>query len=402
MTDTIAGDSAPKRTTRQRVVRGVIVVAILVFVFGWLLPQFIDYELIWDALTNLTWQDLVVLSILSILRVPTEAMVYRAMLPGLSIRVGSEAYLSSNVAANVMPPGASSVVQYAYFRSAGFDNQSSTTGALGTFVFPQGARLALPIVAFLVLLAADSVDSEALIITGISVALVAVVAVLIWLVGRSERSARWVGAQFGRFVSWIMVKFDKDPVGDLGDQVVDFRDNAYRVVAQRWPLGTVAVSLNLGLTYLILVASLRAVGVEQEQLGLAVTFAAFAVAFFAGVVIPITGSGLGVVDVVMVSALAASTTGDVDVNVIVAAVVLWRLFYGLLAFFPGILTLTRFAKANRQLLRDAGAAFGGDAVDDDGETTDAANEHVDGGSSARGDRDHADSVGDTDHEGTIG
>lgn len=356
-------DDVPQKSTKQRVVRSLIVVAVLVFVFGWLLPQFIDYDLIWEALTNLTFQDLLVLSLLAIARVPTEAMVYRAMLPGLSLRVGSEAYLSSNVAANVMPPGASSVVQYAYFRTAGFDNQSSTTGALGTFVFPQGARLALPIVAFIVLLGVDNVDNEALIITGISVALVAVVGVLIWLIGRSETSARWVGAKLGQFVSWIMVKFKKDPVGDLGDQVVDFRDNAYRVVAKRWPVGSIAVALNLFLTYLILVASLRAVGVEQSELGLAVTFAAFAVAFFAGVVIPITGSGLGVVDVVMVSALSASTTGDVGVNVIVAAVVLWRLFYGLLAFFPGILTLTRFAKANRDLLTDAGAAFSGDAVD---------------------------------------
>ncbi len=101
------------------------------------------------------------------------------------------------------------------------------------------------------------------------------------------------------------------------------------------------------LTYLILVASLRFVGVEQSEIGLALIFACFAVSFFAGVVIPITGSGLGVVDVVMVSSLAASTTGDVDVNVIVAAVVLWRLFYGLLAFFPGASPSPDSAKSNR-------------------------------------------------------
>lgn len=35
---------------------------------------------------------------------------------------GSEAYLSSNVVANVMPPGVSSIVQWAYFRSDGFGN----------------------------------------------------------------------------------------------------------------------------------------------------------------------------------------------------------------------------------------------------------------------------------------
>ncbi len=83
-------------------------------------------------------------------------------------------------------------------------------------------------------------------------------------------------------------------------------------------------------------------------------------AFFAGVVIPITGSGLGVVDVVMVSALSASTTGTVDTNVIVAAVVLWRLFYGMLALIPGALTLTKFSSSHPDLLKSASSEFGGD------------------------------------------
>jgi uncharacterized membrane protein YbhN (UPF0104 family) len=199
---------------------------------------------------------------------------------------------------------------------------------------------------------------EALLITGLSLAIAAAVAVLVWLIGRSETSARWVGRQLGRVVSWIQTKLHREPVGDLGDEVVDFRDHAYAVVSDRWLFGFTAVAANLAITYLILVASLRFVGIEQDELGLAAIFAAFAVSFFAGVVIPITGSGLGVVDVVMVSALQASTS--VNVNVIVAAVVLWRVFYSLLFFFPGILTLTRFTKSHRDLMREAGQQLGVD------------------------------------------
>ena len=351
-------DQEPKASTGKRIVRALLGVAGLVFIFGWLLPQFIDYELIWEAISGLTAGDLILLAALAMIRVPTEALIYRAMLPGLRIVAGSGAYLSSNVAANVMPPPASSIVQYAYFRAEQFDSQASMTGAVGSFIFPQGARIILPIAALLVLLAVGGVDSEALIIAGISATLAALVIVLIRLIGRSEKSARWVGAKLGQFVSWIMVKLHKDPIGDLGDQVVDFRDNAFAVVRRRWHVGTVAVALNLTLTYLILVVSLRAVGVGGDQIGLALIFASFAVAFFAGVVIPITGSGLGVVDVVMVSALSASMTGNVDVNVIAAAVVLWRLFYGLIALFPGSLTLTQFTKSHRDLLSSATAEFG--------------------------------------------
>ena len=352
-------------TTKHKVGRALVVVIVLVVVFGWLLPQIIDYDLIWDALTSMSGRDLVVLSILALVRIPTEALVYRAMLPGLRLTAGSGAYLSSNVAANVMPPPASSIIQYAYFRAEQFDTRASMTGAVGSFVFPQGARVALPIVAFAVLLATGQDDAEALLITGFSVAAVAVVCLLIWLIGRSETSARWVGAKLGQFVSWIMVKLKKDPVGDLGEQVVEFRDNAYAIVRKRWPMGLLAVSLNLGLTFLILVASLRATGIDESQIGLPLIFASFAVAFFAGVVIPITGSGLGIVDVVMVSALQASMAGSVDVNTIVAAVVVWRLFYGLLAFFPGILTLTTFSKSHRDLLKEATAELGGDDGNED-------------------------------------
>lgn len=353
-------DQSDGRPSRKKIVRILVIVAVLVIVFGWLLPQIIDYETVWTALTGLTFEQFLLLLVLGALRVPTEAMIYRAMLPGLRLLAGSEAYLSSNVGSNFLPPPASSIIQYAYFRAEEFDTRSSMTAAVGTFVFPQAGRVILPIVAFVVLLFVDQVDDEALIITAISAVLVVVICVLVWMIGRSESSARWLGAKLGSFISWVMTKLHKDPVGDLGDQVVEFRDNAYAVVAKRWPLGTIGTAFNLLLTYLILVASLRAVGIESTSLGLAVIFACFSVAFFAGVVIPITGSGLGVVDVVMVSALSASTTGSVDVNIIVAAVVLWRLFYGLLALIPGTFTLMRFSSANPDVLKNASSEFSGE------------------------------------------
>jgi uncharacterized membrane protein YbhN (UPF0104 family) len=366
VTENAEADQSDEKPMGKKILRILVIVAILVVVFGWLLPQIIDYQLVWDALTGLTLEQLLVLSVLGLLRVPTEAMIYRAMLPGLRLLAGSEAYLSSNVGANFMPPPASSIIQYAYFRAEKFDSKSSMTAAVGTFVFPQAGRIVLPIAALVVLLLTGQVDDEALIITAISVALVVAVCVLIWLIGRSEASARWLGAKLGQFVSWVMTKFHKDAVGDLGDQVVDFRDNAYAVVAKRWPMGSIGTAFNLGLTYLILVVSLRAVGLESSELGLAIIFACFAVAFFAGVVIPITGSGLGVVDVVMVSALSASTTGSVDTNIIVAAVVLWRLFYGMLALIPGALTLTKFSSSHPGLLKSASSEFG-EAEDADAE-----------------------------------
>jgi hypothetical protein len=82
-------------TRLSRFLRAAVVAAALVVVFAWLLPKFID---VWDALTELSAWEVLVLLGLCLARVPTEALMYRAFLRGLSLRRGSEAYLSSNFA----------------------------------------------------------------------------------------------------------------------------------------------------------------------------------------------------------------------------------------------------------------------------------------------------------------
>jgi hypothetical protein len=50
-------------------------------------------------------------------------------------------------------------------------------------------------------------------------------------------------------------------------------------------------------------ALIRFVGVSSAELSAPDAFAAFAIAFWAGAVVPITGSGLGVVDGVLIAML---------------------------------------------------------------------------------------------------
>ena len=117
-------DDHPKKTLRQRLVSLAIQVTLLVFIFGILLPLFIDYEAVFNAIIGLSWWQFLVLLTLALIRVPTEALIYRALLPGLSVRAGTEAYLSQNFIGTLTPPPMPSVVQYAYFRSDGFNQRT--------------------------------------------------------------------------------------------------------------------------------------------------------------------------------------------------------------------------------------------------------------------------------------
>ena len=98
-----------------------------------------------------------------------------------------------------------------------------------------------------------------------------------------------------------------------------------------------------------LLAALRFVGASGTELSAADAFAAFAIAFWAGAVLPITGSGLGVVDAVLIAALIELSS--VSDDVLVAAALLWRVFYSLIPLPFGAITLGRFHKTNPEVLR---------------------------------------------------
>ena len=76
------GDRAHRRSPLRRVVKPVLMLGALALVFGWLLPRFIDYQEVWDALTELDALEVVVLFGLGLARVSTEALMYRYVTAG--------------------------------------------------------------------------------------------------------------------------------------------------------------------------------------------------------------------------------------------------------------------------------------------------------------------------------
>jgi uncharacterized membrane protein YbhN (UPF0104 family) len=324
----------------------VLVAAVLVFVFAWVLPQFIDYDDVWAAVAQLDGWEVLALLGLGLARLPTEALMYRAFLPGLGLWRGSEAYLSSNFAGQVLPPPSASVVQYGYFRGGGYAPDQAGLAALGSFLFPTIGRFLLPAVALVVLLVTGEVSGSVALAGALSLAVTAAAVVGGYVFLRGERSARRLGAKAERPVSWMLVKLKREALDDAPGKAAELRSRALAVVREGWALGSIGVAVNLFLTYLILLAALRFVGVTASELSAAEAFAAFAIAFWAGAVFPLTGSGLGVVDAVLIAMLIE--LGDASDDPLVAAALLWRVFYSVITLPLGAITLARFRKASAQ------------------------------------------------------
>jgi uncharacterized membrane protein YbhN (UPF0104 family) len=305
-----------------------------------------------EALTQLDAWEVAALLVLGLTRVPTEALMYRPFLPGLGLRRGSEAYLSSNFAGQLLPPPSASVVQYGYLRGAGYAADAAGLAALGSFIFPTIGRFLLPLVAFVLLLFAGEIRVDRA--GGFALA------------RRhggcghrrlSVHARRALGAparsEGATALSWILEKLKRDSIEDGAGRAAELRIRALAVLRAGWALGSIGVAVNLFLTYLILLASLRFVGVSSGELTAPDAFAAFAIAFWAGAVLPITGSGLGVVDAVLIAMLIE--LGGASDDALVAAALLWRVFYSVLVLPLGAITSSRFRKANPDVLRSGTA-----------------------------------------------
>jgi uncharacterized membrane protein YbhN (UPF0104 family) len=199
------------------------------------------------------------------------------------------------------------------------------------------------------LLLTGEASGSILLVGPLSLVVTAVAGIAAYYFLGGERSARWLGARAQRPLTWILVKLKRDPIEDGAGKATELRTQALAVLREGWALGSLAVAANLFLTYLILLASLRFVGVSSAELSAADAFAAFAIAFWAGAVFPITGSGLGVVDAVLI-AMLIELSGASD-DALVAAALLWRVFYSVLTLPLGAITLGRFRKANPDVLR---------------------------------------------------
>jgi TRAP-type C4-dicarboxylate transport system permease large subunit len=76
-------------------------------------------------------------------------------------------------------------------------------------------------------------------------------------------------------------RLKREPVEDAAAKAVSLRAQTLAVLREGWTLASIGVAANLLLTYLILLAALRFVGVTATELSAAEAFAAFAIAFWA-------------------------------------------------------------------------------------------------------------------------
>jgi uncharacterized protein (TIRG00374 family) len=213
------------------------------------------------------------------------------------------------------------------------------------------AKLGLPVLA-LVLLAFSSAPTTGRLLAGVlGVAALVAAVVLLGLLLRSEEAAARIGRGASAVVSGARRMFGAGPVTGWDRATTKFRGRTVLLLHARWHWITLATLVSHLSLFAVLLLALRFVGVSAAEVSLAEALAVYAFARLL-TAIPFTPGGLGVIEVALITGLAAAGGARAEVA---AAVLIFRALTYVLPIPVGLATYV-FWRRNRSWRRPANSA----------------------------------------------
>ncbi len=316
----------PERSSNDRrnsLLAAGVGLVIVVFIFGFLLPQVIDYEAVFTILRELDPVDyLLIIGAGLILYVP-EGALYASLMPGMGLQRGMSAWVASTAVSTTIP-GADLIVRYGMYRSWGFGVERTMLGIVLSGLFDNIVKFSLPSIAVILLLVLGVGDlGDFVWIAIIALAVLIVMAVVVIGMVRSEAFTQWLAGKAESFANWGLGKLKRDPVDGLSDRVVGFRDLAIGIVNESGIRALLFSAAGKLWAFVMLVLALRIVGLGADILSLGQIFIVWVIVLLI-TSIPITPGGVGIAALAYIG-LFSQIAGDQYADAIAAGVVLFRL-----------------------------------------------------------------------------
>ncbi len=325
-----------RRPLWRRLVGPLLSVALLGAVFFWFLPQFTSISDVWASVRSMSWVEVTVLLLAAVWNLATYQFVVLSTMPGLTFGQATVSTETTTAVSNTVLGGAaiSLGLTYAMNSSWGFSRSRTSVSLLVSGLFNNFAKLGLPVLA-LALLLFDSQPSAGRVMAGLAGVAGLVAAVVgLWLLMRSRESAARLGRATGRLASAIIRPFGRPPVQGWDKATTKFRDRTALLLHARWHWITLATLVSHLSLFLVLLLALRFVGVDSDQVSWIQALAVFAFARLLTAV-PFTPGGLGVVELALITGLAAAGGPRAEVA---AAVLIFRALTYVLPIPLGLVT----------------------------------------------------------------
>jgi uncharacterized membrane protein YbhN (UPF0104 family) len=322
--------SARSRRLVQLLLSAVLVGAIFLFVF-----KRVDLSSVWAEITRMTWIELGTITGVAAWNLITYLWLWVLVAPGLGFRRAMIVTQSGTAATNVVPGGSAIGVglTYSMFHSWGFSRTRSTVAILVSGAWNMLIKFGMPVLALVLLALQGEATLQRAYAAEVGIGLLAAAVVAFVFFFRNDDAAARAGGLAGRAVSWLRRRLRRPAPVDWATTFVAFRRSATGLLRHRWAAITLAALVSHLSLYLVLLVSLRHVGVTDDQVGWVQVLAVFALARLLTLV-RFTPGGAGATEAVLIAGLAAAGGERAEVA---AAVLVFRGLTWLLPVPIGVL-----------------------------------------------------------------
>lgn len=295
-----------KRTGWKRWLMIGFSVATIALTFAFVLPHIADYQEVWQELKALSWTWIIGLCVAAVINVATFGPPWMAALPGLSYLHSSRVTLASTAVSVVAPGGgaAGMAASFGMLKSWGYEGRPVGLAVTVTSIWNQLMILGVPIVAVAALVAQGNRNRTIEWVALISLAVFCVIVAAFAVGLANARLTRRIGDKAARVTTWAKGLLHKAPVEWNGEAFVRFREESIVLIRDRWWRLTLATLANHLSVFLLLIVSVRAVGITPAHVTLVEAFGAWAISRVIGSLAPTPG-GLGFVELGLTGALVA-------------------------------------------------------------------------------------------------
>jgi uncharacterized membrane protein YbhN (UPF0104 family) len=337
----------------RRLLGPMLSIALVVAVFVWFLPQFTSVADVWTSVRAMSWTEVALLLAATLWNLATYQFVVIATMPGITFGQATVSTETTTAVSNTVVGGAaiSLGLTYAMNSSWGFSRSRTSVSLLVSGLWNNFAKLGLPVVALVLLAFSAPPTTGRLIAGGAGVAALIAAVVLLGLLLRSEAAAARIGTAAGRVASGIRRLLRRGPVTGWDRATTKFRGRTVLLLRARWHWITLATVVSHLSLFLVLLLALRFVGVGADEVTTPEALAVFAFARLL-TAIPFTPGGLGVIELALITGLAAAGGARASVA---AAVLIFRALTYVLPIPIGLATYV-FWRRNRSWRREPNAA----------------------------------------------
>lgn len=311
--------------------RAALIVGIWIVIFGIVLPFFIDYGAVWDAVRGLSFVEIGILAVAAVIAYGMAGLTWSLLVPRLSILRGAMSWIIMFGMGSSVPLGPVNVgVTWVILRGWGVSHADATTVIPVYGVLSTVSRLALPLIAIAFITVTGSFSSTAnpavawLVGVGAFVLFALAVTTLVAAV-RSDRMGGWIGATGQRVVDLILGRIGRASP-DVEGTVAQLRSSVGAMIRHKGIWALVASVLEHVVWMGVLVTGLRIAGVDDSQLSIGYIAVTYAFVMIAIALLPFLPGGVGISEVLFVAMLSAFAVGASEAS-ITAGVFLYRLVF---------------------------------------------------------------------------